>query len=1064
MITIRLCREVILKHLPLMLLTLLIFGSTPQAVAQSGKSVSGIIVDENKEPVIGATIIVDGTSVGAISDVSGKFTITAHADDVLVVTYIGYQTEEVTVGTKTSLNIALRQEAKELQEIVVVGYGEQTKASLVGAVASVQGDDIERTSSSDVLNALTGRAAGVRIAQYSSEPGTFDTNIDIRGMGEPLIIIDGSERSQEEFSRLSSFEIESVSVLKDASAAIYGVKAANGVVLVTTKKGEKQKAKVSYTGRFGVQAVTQFMEQVSALQYGEMYNEKELNTKIRARTYFQYEDEIWDSLTYDADFFSKCLSGEISTYDYIDMVMNNVAAQQQHAVSVSGGTDNTTYFINLGYYNEQGLYASGSLNSDKINTRFNITTTLAPGLNFNMNVGYINTTRNAPSSSLSNIFKSAISYPVTDEPYVNGDTDYLSVSKWNIPNPLATSDSDISGYEKDDDRFLQSTFALNYRNPRLKELLLTARFSYDYINKDEEIFSKAYDLYSYDQDAQDYRSYTYNGPSEISQSVTKQIRYNAQLSANYNKKWGNHKLGALLLFEARDVQNDYFYGSTELAIDENPILSAGLSDTDKITSTYSHTSKLSAVSRINYDYDSRYLLEASCRLDGSSKFPVNNRWGLFPSILTAWRFSEESFIRNALWNMSNGKLRVSYGILGDDAAASADYESGYTYPSGNYVGGNVNSVTQGGYYFGNSWVTGLGVNDVANENLTWYTSKTFNIGLDLGFFGSKYYGEFDYFTRERSGLLGYSDNSDPGYVGANLPQENLNGDITSGFEIVLGHRGTAGEVTYNVSGNVSYTRTKWTDYEESDQATSNDDWRYSLSGRYTDVVWGYKTDGVYTTFEEIAEAPLMDSNGNRTILPGTYKYIDQNGDGVIDSDDMVPLGAGGTNKPLVYFGLNVDLQFRGFDFSMLWQGAAKNLVRYTEATLMSPFAFSYATPLVEMYDRWHCINYDDPYNSASWEAGTFPAVGTATSIDGGYADVQYFDASYVRLKSIELGYTFTEEALRKVRFSKCRVYVNAFNPLTFSSGYSFLDPEYNSGRNYSYPVTYSVNIGVDLTF
>lgn len=1053
---IRLCKLKLRQQLSTLLIGVLTLVSTQLSYGQDAK-VSGVVLDEQQQPLIGATVFIVGTSRGTATNVDGEFNLTAGADDVLSVSFIGYETELKKVGAQSNFKFLLRLDTKELEEVVVVGYGEQTKASLVGAVASVKSSDIEATTSSDVLNSLTGRAAGVRIAQYSSEPGTYDTDIDIRGMGEPLIIIDGAERSQAEFSRLSNFEIESVSILKDASAAIYGVKAANGVVLVTTKQGQKQKTKVSYTGRFGVSAVTEYMDLCSSLKYGELYNEKTLNSYIKARTYFQNEEEIWSSLEYDTDYFNKCLSGEIQSYDYLDMIMDKVATQQQHAISLTGGGDNATFFINLGYYGEEGLYSSGSLNSDKFNARINVTTKISESLSANVNVGYINTIRNAPSSNMSSIFKSAICYPVNDAPYANDNPDYLAMSEWSVANPLATSDSDISGYEKIDEKYLQSNFSLSYRNPNFKELLFKAQVNYDYNTKMDETFTKLYEMYDYDYEYDTYTSYYYNTPSSLSNIFQEQTRITYQLSANYNKKSKNklHTFGALLLGEAREVKTETTTSATDLLIDDNPTLAAGLSSTNSVNSTLVHTAKMSLVTRLSYNYNSKYFIESTARLDGSSKFAASNRWGLFPSVLAAWRFSEEDFIRKLIPKMSNGKLRVSYGVLGDDGSADSQYDAGYYYP-------NTDSG-QSGAQFGDTWYPGLEISDVANDDLTWYTSHTFNVGLDLGFFGGKLYTEFDYFTRRRTGLLTTTSESSPEYIGANLPQENLNGDLTRGVEIVVGHRGKFGKVNYGISANASYTRTKWTDYEESDQATSYDTWRYSLSGRYTDIVWGYETDGVYSTFEEIAAAPIMDGNGNKTILPGTYKYVDQNDDGVIDSDDMIPIGVGG-NKPLVYFGLTIDLNYKGFDFSMLWQGAAKNMVRYTATPLTSAFAFGYSTPLEEMTDRWHCIDYTDPYNSDSWVSGAYPAIGTATTIDGGYADVQYFEATYLRLKSVELGYTLPDKVLKKCFLSKCRVYISGYNLLTFYGGHNFVDPEFNSGRTYSYPVTYNVNIGVDLTF
>ncbi len=1055
----------ILRELKLLLLmTLLSVGA---ASAQNSPSIKGKVLDENGTPIIGATIIVnDGASTrGALSDIDGTFSINAKADEELIVSFLGYSEVSVKVGTRSYIEVRMEEDIDELEEVVVVGYGEQRRANIAGAVAAIDGEEMESNTSPDALNALTGRVSGVSIVQYSSEPGTYDTEIDVRGMGTPLIIIDGVERSQAEFSRMSSNEIESVSILKDASASIYGVKAANGVVLVTTKKGGNQKAKVSYSGRFGIQMVTDYIEHVSALQYGELYNEQDINAYIRSKTYFKYEDEIWQSLKYDQTYFEQCLSGEIETYSYLDLMMNNTAKQQQHSVSVNGGNDSTTYFANMSYFAEEGLYKSGSLSSDKINMRLNLSTTIAEGLKLNMKFGYINTIRNAPSSSLTEIFKSAIIYPVNQEPYANGNLDYLAMSDEIIDNPLATSDSEISGYDYDDERFVQSNFELVYTPKSIKQLSLKANFSYDYINIDSEVFNKEYTLYDYVENDDYYSPYVYNGPSTFERTQNKQVRWTSQFSAAYSNKVGKHAFGGLLLFESKSNETQISGGSTELLIDELPSLNTGLSSTDQVWSSYALANTLSLVSRLNYTYDDKYIIEATARLDGSSKFSPENRWGLFPSVLLAWRFSEESFVKNNISWLSSGKLRVSYGKLGDDSSAISQYDTGYTYPSGDITLGNKTSTVLGGYGFDDVWLSALEVNDVANTDLTWYTSETVNIGLDLSFFNSKLTAEFDVFRRTREGLLGYRINSDSEYYGVTQTQENLNSDMTQGYDISIGTRGEIIKgLKYRVTANVSYSRSKWIHYEESAYSNSYDTWLNQKSGRYKDIVWGYETDGIYTTFEEIAEAPVMDGASNKTILPGSYKYIDQNDDNVIDSKDIVPIGSGGLNRPLLNYGLNIKLSYKGFDFGMLWQGAAKNLIRYLDPALSTPFSYGYSSPLDLMYDRWHCVNYDDPYNSSSWVAGEFPAIGYSKTIDGGYADVQYFEASYIRLKSLEFGYTLPERITSKISISKCRLYVTGYNLLTFSACYDFVDPEFNSGRQYSYPVTCNFNVGADVTF
>ncbi len=703
------------------------------AAAQTSSNVTGIIYDADGAVVIGAVVVVKDSDPirGTATDLKGEFAIDATSDDILEISSLGYKSVAVKLNSRNYIEVRLEEEVSEMDEVVVVGYGEQKKSNLAGAVVSVGGEVVDGITTPDILNSMSGVTPGVGIYQYSSEPGTYDTDIDVRGMGTPLIIIDGAERSQEEFSRLSNSEIESISVLKDASAAIYGVKASNGVVLVTTKQGLKQRPTVSYSGRFGVQMVTDYVEQVTALQYGEMYNESQINTYIRQRSYFQKEDEIWQKLKFDAEYFEDCLSGEQQTYSYMDLLLNETAKQHQHSASVRGGNESTTYYANLSYFFEDGLYRSGSLFSDKINVRLNVTTKLTESLKLNINVSYINTTRSAPSQSLTNIFNSAIIYPVYEEPYANGNSDYLAASEFSILNPLATSDSDISGGADTDERYLQSNFELQFNPVAAKNLTLKARYSYDYNNRDIETFNKQYNLYEYMPNDDEYAAYTYNGPSNFSHEQRKIIRWTSQFSGDYKKTAGKHAFNAMLLFEAKSSDTYTAESYTELLIDEIPSLSAGLSSSDQVSSSSAVETTMSGVSRLNYTFDNKYIVEGIVRADGSSKFAKGNRWGVFYSALGAWRFSEEKFVKNRLKFLSNGKLRFSYGMMGDDGSAVSQYDTGYTYPSGDIDLGVNSSTVEGGYGFGDVWYSALGINDVANTDLTWYTSETINLGLDL---------------------------------------------------------------------------------------------------------------------------------------------------------------------------------------------------------------------------------------------------------------------------------------------------------------------------------------------
>lgn len=1025
---------------------LLLLTLTSLSAQQAAKEVTirGAVIDAGDEPVVGAHIMLEGsTSKGTVSDVDGKFSISAKVGDIFNVTSLGFDKNQFSVNNRTEYTVRLTSEDVSLDEVVVVGYGTQRRVDLTGAVTTVSSDDMKSTVSSDLANSLTGRAPGVRVAQYSSEPGEFDTDIDIRGFGEPLYIIDGMERSKDEFSRLTAAEIDNLSVLKDASAAIYGVKAANGVVLVTTKQGEAQRAKVNYSGKFGISKITEFIEVCDAYQYATLWNEKNLNSQINS---------TYKPVKYSDSFLEQLQTGEIESTDYLDLIFDNFAFQQTHNISVSGGTDNIKYFISAGYFQEEGLFSSGDLNSNKVNLRSNFNVKLRPNLKLTVNLGYINSKKNGLSESMEEIFDTAVNYNPIGSPYADGDSSKLKLGEFGVQNPLAMIDSDISGYDNDDDKFLQSQFRLDWTVSQVKGLAFQAAFAYDQINKYSEVYNRPYTLYEYNDDTEDYTERTYNGPdATLEEHTTDKIKTNLRIGSTYYKNINKkHKIDAMLAYEQRYEQTETRDYSATVLMDNVDDIGAGEAMTAIIESSYTELARMSVIGRLNYGYTTRYLLSGTIRADGSSKFAAGNRWGYFPSVSGAWRLSEEKFVKGKTNWINNIKLRASWGIMGDDSAQDNQDVEGYEYP-GSY------------YKFGDTWVTGYDVTDLANEYLTWYTSRTYNIGVDVSLWKDKLYFTIEYFNRFRTGLLTTQTAIVPTYIGADLPQVNANEDITSGLEVILGHRGTAGKVRYSVEGNVSYTRTKYGERQEVASTNSLEDYYSMTSYRYGDIVWGYETDGVYTSFAEIAAGAIVDGQGNKTVFPGSPKFVDQNGDGVIDTNDMVALGSGGLNKPLLYFGLNIDLSYKNFDFKMLWQGGAKNLVRYNSSALRQPFADDTSNPIVDFFDRWHCIDYDNPREDSSWVSGAYPPTGY---VNAKYylSDQVYFEANYLRLKNVELGYTLPKAITRKVGLDACRLYINTFNLLTFQSGYDFLDPETNSGRNYSYPVTYSINVGVDLTF
>lgn len=1024
------------------------------------RTITGKVADEKGSALPGVSVLLKGSTRGTTTNEKGTYSLTIpNGQAMLIFSFVGYESQEIEVGNRSSIDIALKEDAKALNEIVVVGYGVQKKVNVTGAIATVANKELVINANSDVTNTLTGRAPGVRVTQLSSQPGKYDSQIDIRGFsytdpndiggnqtGGPLIIVDGVQRDKAGFDRLDPNEIESVSVLKDATAAIYGVKAANGVILVTTRKGSQGKVQVNYTGHYGQQIITRYPQLSNAYQYATLYNEQQINNNISnrlERTPPKYSDQQL------ADF----QSGKLPSTDFLKAVMRDRAGQQQHNLTINGGTDKLRYFASAGYFNEGGLFNSDIMTGKKYNLRLNIDAELTKGLTMGANLAFINSVSKEPSQAIWALLKNTWQWDPTEPLYSNNDPNYLRQPLSSLSHPIADFSEAYSGYNKSDDKFLTSTFQLTYTVPFIKGLSAKAQYAYDINYSFRKQFTKKYNQYDYvvdpgtNQLAQ--KAYTHLAPSRLTEAFGQGKRNDIQLSFNYQNAFGKHNVGALGLYEQIDRENNSNNANTQFIIDAVDQLVAGNRKTDAIGSGYSSSANMSYVGRVNYDYAGKYLAEAGFRYDGSSSFPKNSRWGFFPYVSAGWRLSEEPFIRTNAPFISNLKLRGSYGILGDDGISGASFQflTGYTYPSS-------------GYQFGTTFVGGLGFKNSANPNITWYTSTTTDFGIEGSFWNGLLSLEADVFRRDRDGLLADRISTVPATYGVNLPQENINQDRTQGFEIVLGHRNKVKGVSYSISGNMSYARTRYRYREETPANSDYDFWRNRNSGRYNDIVWGYKTDGQFTSYEEIRNWPIMDGAGNRTVLPGDIRYIDLNGDGIINNLDETVIGRG-QSKPSIYFGTNITLSWKGFDVAVLFQGATMYQVAYQDQ-LSRPFYFQTANPISIFNDRWHRSNLADA--ASEWVPGKYPSTGQRQN----YMSNEFwrFDATYLRLKSLEVGYSLPKDMLAKVHVRGLRVFANGYNLYTWSKGLDFVDPEYTDDRlySYNYPLTMNLNLGVQLSF
>lgn len=1036
-----------------------------QLYAQEG-IITGQVTNEAGEPLVGASVRIKNTAGATRTDNNGRFTLKPDVTNpTLVISYLGYLTKEVASGDRPTLAVVLSENPGDLDEVVVVAYGTQKRANLTAAVSMVVAKDVVKNSNNDVTNTLTGRAPGLRITQLSSQPGRFDSQIDIRGFsytdpndyggnqqGGPLFIIDGVQRDQASFARLDPNEIESVSVLKDASAAIYGVKAANGVILVTTKQGRQGDIELNYTGRFGQQFITRYPELSNAYQYATLYNEQQINNMISNRQQLTPPEFNEQQL---ADF----QNGTVPGTDFLGAILSNSTGQQQHNLTLNGGTEKLRFFVSAGYFGEGGLFTSNIEYGKKYNFRTNLDGEILKGLTFGINLGYNNVLSKRPNLDVVSIIRNAWRISPTESIYSNNDAGYFR-QFFNAPedNPLASITEDVSGYNNTNDKALTSTFQLNYVLPFIEGLSAKALFAYDNSYSFNRSFRKQFYQYQFDEGTQQQRPFLHNGPSQLNEYFAQGYTNNLQASLNYQHAFGNHNLTLLALYDEIYRQGNSHSAQTQYVVDAIDQLAAGDRSTDVVGSGFSQSSNRSYVGRVNYNYASRYLAEFGFRYDGSSYFPPNSRWGFFPYGNLAWRISEEPFIKNSLEFLDNLKIRLSYGKLGDDvvAANTFAYLTGYTYPS-------TRGGARGGSVFGPGFVRGVDFKNSANPDITWYTSTTANIGLDISLWNGKLTFEGDLFRRDRDGLLAFAISEVTGTYGVSLPQVNLNEDRTQGFEVVMGHRSKLGNVNFGASGNITYARTNYRYREETPAGNDWDYYRNRNAGRYNDIIWGYQIGGQFQSFEEIYQAPIHDGAGNRTLLPGDLRYVDVNGDNVIDGRDQTVIGRGG-GKPAIYFGTNLELNWKNFDFAVLLQGATMYRISYQDQ-LSRPFYFDRANPITVFYDRWHRADINDP--NSEWIPGRYPSTGQRQNYKDAPNTFNTFDASYLRIKSIDLGYTFDSRLLKRVRANSLRVFLNAYNLYTWTGkGLDFIDPEYSGNRYYSYnyPITLNLNFGVQLSF
>ena len=975
---------------------------------QQKQTVKGTVKDANGDPIIGATVKVKGSTGGTVTDIDGKFTLDAPAGAELEVSSIGYLKQ--IVKAKGNIAIVLKDDSQTLDELVVVGYGVQKKENLTGAVASMNAEKLATRPVSSLSSALAGEMAGVTAVQTSGAPGGQNASITVRGQNSvnaasPLVIVDGVPGSM---NVINPAEIESVTVLKDAaSAAIYGVQAANGVILITTKKGKTGKTTVSYNATFSWSSLLSKLDLVDAYGYAYLYNEAYLNDHPGATKPFSDET------------VEKYRTGKLPSTDWYKEALTGSGFEHQHNLSLSGGNDKTTYNMYLGYLSQDGV--TKDIDYNRINARMNITSQINKYITLGLNAsGYRGTQQDAwagYTQVIQGMSRSHPTDPVYDE---DGNFKYVGVD-----NPVAVQGRDKTGWKKTID---QEVFLIGSAEIKpIKDLSIKGVYSWRNWTQDQLGFKKTWGYGTYNSGQREgyVRNYNYD-------------YLTGQILVNYNKSFGDHNLGVLAGMESYDVKSRFVTATRKGGGNNNLDESLNTLDasSQKNTNGGTEMTRLSYFGRLQYNYAGKYLFEANVRRDASSRFPKDSRWGTFPAFSAGWRISEEAFMKNVDW-LSNLKLRLGWGKTGNEELKSSDL-----YPA-------VPTYAYGSYMFGNSLYSTAYESRLVNDQLKWATVTNYELGIDAGFLNNKLTMELSVYKKKTNDMLLYLPLQ--GVIGLSAPAQNVGSVENRGFELVLGHNNRIGkDWSYNLSLNMGYNKNEIIDMAGTDGPIDNgyggtDDTQWNIEGYGVSSYYGYVADGLFRTEEELKKGPLR--TGNEKL--GDIRYKDLDDDGKITAADRKIIG---NKMPKWTGGFNFRVGYKNFELSGLLQGAF-DAKRYYNGEASYAF-FNNASCLNKHWNRWSEENPN----------GNFPRLSLTSQTNYAFSSFWLQDASYVRLKNLTLAYTLPSEVISCIGLSFAQVYLTGENLFTISGLDKGLDPESGNSRGWSYSNVRKISCGLKLTF
>lgn len=1009
--------------------------------------VKGRVVDANGEPLPGVVVMQKSSgSMGAMTDENGNFSLSvSSADAVLHFTLMGYQDAEEPVGAKRHFNVTLKDDTTFLDEAVVVGYGVQKKGTLTSSIASINREKLSSAPTDNMSNMLGGKLPGLVSRQTSGVPGENEAQIYIRGISTtgtstPLVLVDGVER---DFSNLDPSEIADITILKDAaSAAVYGVKGANGVILVTTRRGDVASTTVTYNASLTMSGNAEMIELLNGEEFAYWHNKaSDLDGLMR-----EYSEQQIGYIRNGND-----PQGIFGNTDYLDLIFKKVAYGQNHNLSISGGSKSVRYFVGGSYLDQDGII--DNVWFKRYNLRSNVDINLSDDLTLKLDVSGrienrhqngVSAGSSDPTASLDNGgaeygYKNIVFYALSARPTtkpMTPDGVYIGYQ-----NPLVARDA--SGFQEKNRSFVQTGVTLQYNVPFVKGLTAKAMGSYDFQNTLQKKL-----LLPCDQVTPKYSGadetltltpgnspHLASGVNQLTESHQLFSRYTFTAQLNYQNTFDLHEVGADLVWEQSGTSSRYFAaGKQNFAITEIPDLDFSTDVTpNSVRGYHSNTGRQGLLLRANYVYDGKYIVSASLRNDWSAKFSKSHRLGVFPALSLGWRMNE------AL------KLRASWGVLGNDSISDFLYVQGVslsTKPTAVINGKPVQSIS---------------TTSVPNSDITWETTTTYNVGADLRLWDGLLSAEADVFYKVTTNILQSQAGENPPSIGSNFPAIVNSGVVdVKGFELSLKHENKVGELAYTIGANTSFARNRYISINDSDNIPAYQ----SKLGQSLGAVLGYVSDGLYRDEQDLASSPKT-SNAVRV---GDIKYKDLNGDGKITAEDRTWIAR--SPIPEVMFGLDFNFKWRGFDAVLFFQGATN-----TEIMLCGTYSalgYSDGTYYTQAF-KWGS-NPPKYLVEGSWTPdhtdASYPRLSTQSSPNNVYtSDFWARDASYLRLKNVQLGYTFPKTVTRKFYVDALRLYVSASNVFTIS-GLSALgiDPEAPSVNNGYYPQQRVVSLGASLTF